>query len=232
MSDAARKPTRGAAQKATGIEVGATPRAMLLPPEVAVEAKTRSQRRLLGLVLILVIVAVAGAYAGVTYLSAAEDAKLATAQAETAALLAEQAQYAEISSAQAKVGGITASRKSAMASEIDWMTYLDSIGDTLPQDARITSIVVTSESPLTPLAVPSGPLDTARVAEIVLTASTKDVPDIVQWISALSTLKGFTDATPTNVVSSDDGYQATFTVHVDDRALAHRFDEPTDGTEG
>lgn len=216
----------GAVERVASVEVSAMPRAMLLPPEVELAARARRQRRALLAVLVLVIVVVAAAYAGATVLAGNAQLALIASQNQTAALLAEQAQYSEIQTVQGKVDGIEAEQQAVTVTEIDWKSYLTNLEKTLPGDAVVQSISVTSSSPLTPLGAPSSPLDKDRIAEIVLTATTKDVPDTVAWLGALAQLPGYADATPTSLNSTDGGYQVSFTLHVNADAVTNRFGTP------
>jgi hypothetical protein len=209
--------------RAKTFALGGLPRANLLPPEILLQARARRQRVGLLAVIVAVVVLVGGAYVGVSLLAAGAQARLTAAQDETLRLIAEQGKYIEIQTLQSKVAGIKAGQVAGTATEIDWESYLDGVQKALPGDASLQSATITSSTPITPMGAPTSPLDRARVAELVLTAQTKDVPDIVEWIDALATLPGYADSTPTNVTSADDGYQLTFTMHVNDEAISHRF---------
>jgi Tfp pilus assembly protein PilN len=212
-----------AVQRTSELEVGGPPRAMLLPPEIAQEAKAKTQRRGLIGVVLLVLVLVGGAYVGATLLTQKAQSDLLAAQNETATLLAEQTQYSEVQIAQSKADGIRADQLTVTTAEIDWKSYLQDLQDTLPPDASIESIAIVSSTPLTPVTAPASPLDQVSIAQITLTATTKDVPDIVEWINSFATLPGYAGATPTNVTSTEGGYQASFAINVNSGALANRF---------
>ncbi|MDM4761516.1 hypothetical protein QT381_00645 [Galbitalea sp. SE-J8] len=218
-------------QRVGPVLVGAPPRASLLPPEIALEAAARRQRRGIIALVVLIVLVVAGGYAGATYLAQGAQTKLADAQNQTATLLAEQAQYAQISTVQSKVADIQADQATVTALDVDWKSFLRALDGTLPDGATLQSVAVTAATPITPIVAGGSPLDSAHIAEVTLTATTGDVPDIVAWITALSTLPGFVDATPTNVATVDGGYQSTFVVHIGDGALSKRF-APTDAAAG
>jgi hypothetical protein len=204
------------------LALGAVPRADLLPPEIAREAQARSQRRgLVGAVIALVVV-VGLAYAGVSFLAANANAELGTAQARTTELATEQSKYSDIRTLTSKVGQIKVDQQLGTSTEIDWKKYLLSVEAVLPSGATLQTVAITSSTPITPLGDSTSPLESTRIAEIVFTASTKDVPDIVELIDSLSELPGYTDATP-SVTSVDPNYSLTVTMHVNSDALANRF---------
>ena len=74
--------------------IGGPPRAELLPPEFAAEARLRTQRRGMVAVAILSVVVVGLVYGYVTLRSTVTAQLLASANAETTSLLSQQAEYA------------------------------------------------------------------------------------------------------------------------------------------
>lgn len=209
-------------RKPPALQLGAVPRADLLPPEIALEAKERSQRRGLVTGVIVFAVIVASAYAGATYLTLNADAELAASQQRTTDLLTEQSKYSEIRTLTGKVDQIKMDQQRGTSTEIDWKKYLLSVEAVLPAGATLRTAAITSSTPLSPLEVSTSPLESDRIAEIIFTATTKDVPDIVQLIDSLSELPGYTDATP-SVETGTPGYALTVTMHVNSDALANRF---------
>lgn len=215
--------TIGRPRKPATLIIGGPPFADLLPPEIALEAKARSQRAGLIAVIVVLAIIVIGGYVGVSFLAQQAEDELVAAQAQTAALLAEQSKYSEVRTAQAKVSGITSDQKFATTTEIDWTAYLNLAGDALPSGASITGVDVLTSTPVLPIAAPSSPLEYARIAELKLTAVTADVPNIVEWISALETLPGYADSTPTSILKEENGYTLQFTMHINTDALSNRF---------
>lgn len=209
-------------RKSPTLALGAVPRADLLPPEIAVEVKAKEQRRGLITAVIALVVLVGAAYAGVTYLSGNANAELVAAQDRTTELLTEQAEYSEVRTLTGKVAQIKIDQQVGTSTEIDWKKYLIAVEAVLPSGANLETAAVTSSTPITPILDPTSPLETERIAEIVFTASTKNVPDIVELIDALSALPGYTDATP-SVTSAAPGYDLSVTMHVDAEALENRF---------
>ncbi|MFT4123814.1 MAG: hypothetical protein QM635_08280 [Microbacteriaceae bacterium] len=205
------------------VPVGAPPRAMLLPPEIAQQARARAQRRSMLAIVVLTIVIVAAGYLGVSVLEQQAEQRLADAQRETTALLAEQAQYAEISTLQSKVAGIQTDQQTATATEIDWKSYLEALQKTLPDGAAISSVSVTGAAPGETATTSSSPLDAPAVAQLTLTATADGVLDVVEWINAFSSLPGYAGSVPTSVSTADDGYQVSFTISIGEDALSNRF---------
>jgi len=221
MSELALVPAKGKPE--TLIVVG-IPRADLLPPEVALEAKAQAQRRSMLALIILLIVVVGAAYGAVTYLTSNAQASFEAAQARTTVLLKEQAKYSEIKTLSSKVSGIESDQKIATSTEIDWKSYLKAVEAKLPTGSTFQTVSVASSTPLTPLSATSGLLGPDGIAEIILGIKSEDVPDIVKLVDSLTDLPGYTDATPNNVTRDEDGYYLlSVTIHVSNDALSNRF---------
>ena len=76
--------------------IGGPPRAELLPPEFAAEARLRAQRRGMVGIAILAVVVVGLAYGYVTLRSTVSAQLLASANAETTSLISQQQDYAQV----------------------------------------------------------------------------------------------------------------------------------------
>jgi hypothetical protein len=218
-----------ATKRAAPIEFGAAPYAILLPPEVLAAAAAKSQRRNLLGVLVFVLVAVVGAYIGVSFLEISARTALALSQVQTTALLQEQTKYAPVQVAQAKSAGIQADQKALTVHEIAWRDYLVRVQGTLPRGATITSVGITADNPVTPATASVSPLASSSIAVVVITVNTPHVEDAASWIGRLSKLDGYAGATPTNLAqSTDGGYDVTLAMAVDDSVVDHRFDDAGD----
>ena len=212
-----------AAPKDALLVVGGIPRADLLPPEIKAGEKARAQRRGLLALLVLVIIVVGGAYAGVTVLAQMAQSELDTANLRTSQILAEQAKYSEVSAAQKAIVAVDAARLIAMATEIDWGTELTAVTGTLPEGSTLTSLTVSSTTPVATVATPSSPLEGGRVAELQLTVETKDLPDTAKWVRDLSELEGFVDATPTSISTTEGVVTTVVTLHLNSAIYWNRF---------
>lgn len=205
--------------------VGGEARVALLPPEVALRAKTNSTRRaLVGVVVVAALLSGAG-FALASVATTASATKLAAAQDRTAELLRQQGDFIEVQIVQQAVDVATAARRVGSATEISWVPYLESIRATLPDGFEMTGVAVESSTPLLPLAAATAPLQGPRVATLVISASGPGLPDLEGWIRSLSGVTGFVDATPGTTVwdDTDSEYDTTVTLHIDSRAYAQRF---------
>jgi hypothetical protein len=210
--------------------LGGEPRINLLPPEVAQQAIDRTLRRKLILatagVLVLVMIGVGGAF-----LHAATSAlRLVAAQAETTDLLSEQSKYVAVRQVEAQVDTALAARAVAGWTEVDWQTYLQGVSEVLPADVGIDAVVVDSTSPLSVYPQPSAPLQDARVATLTVTMTSPGLPTVPQWLEALHTLPGVTDAVAGSItVLEAGGYTVVVTMHIDSDAFSGRFTDTTGG---
>jgi type II secretory pathway pseudopilin PulG len=209
--------------------VGGVPRADLLPPEIKASERARAQRRGLVVIVVIIVLVVAAGYAGASFVAQKSADALTAANLETTAILQQQAQYAEVQKANSAILTTKAARAQAFATEIDWKTEIAAIVATLPSGSQLSALGVTSSTPTTPLDAPSSPLEGARVAEVQLTVTSSGIPDSAKWIRDLSSLKGFVDATPTSIATSNDaGATATeittvVTLHLNSDVYWNRF---------
>ncbi len=214
-----------AAPKTAGLVVGGIPRIDLLPPEVRARLRSRTVRRGLGVLVVAVVVAT-GAGTALAMLNAAASASaLAAEQARTQDLLAQQLEYVEVTQLANAKAGIEQALLVGSSTEILWPAYMEAIGSTLPPGTAITSINVTSSSPITLVPQPALPLQVPRVATVVLAVSAPDLATVSAWISRLPDLPGFADATLASITPGEGGVIANVTLNVTDAAFANRFIE-------
>ena len=215
--------SKSASSKDVGLVIGGMPKADLLPPEIKAGERARAQRRGLLAIFVLAVVVVGAGYLGANILAESSRAALALANSQTGAILAEQAQFAEVSEAQQGVDAVEAARMSAMSTEIDWGAQLDAVNATVPDGATLTALTVVSTSPVTPIDLPTSPLEGGRVAELTLTIETAELPDTAKWVEDLSLLSGFVDATPTSIISDQGVITVVVTLHLNSEIYWNRF---------
>lgn len=204
--------------------VGGEARVELLPPEIAHRAKSASTRRALAGVVVLAVLAVGGGYAVALGGALASTAQLAASQQETQSLLAEQAEFAEVNTVESQLDTAVAAEQLGASTEIDWRAYVDSVRSRLPADVTITGFTIQSSTPLQPIAAPVVPLQGPRIAEIVFTATSPDLPKVSEWVARFGELDGFVDATPGSISLDETlGYAATVTLHINQDAYLNRF---------
>ena len=211
-------------RKDARLVLGGVPRADLLPPEVGLAAKARSLRRGLSMLVVAAMVVVGVGYGLATLRASQTQQQLDAENARTASLLAEQAKYVEVRSVNNRLKVTTAARQVGASTEINWQAYLQSIQASLPAGTSITTFKATSGSPLVAFAPPTVPLQGERIAELAFSATSPSLPDVQAWLDALTTLKGFVDASPGTVTLASGGvYQVTITMHINEGALANRY---------
>jgi hypothetical protein len=213
------------------IVVGGSPRADLLPPEVKWETKAKGQRRGLAAAFVAVVVLVGAGYALVAVVAQTSVDSLASENEKTANLLAEQGEYIEVRNVTNQVRTAEAAQVLGASTEIDWSEYLQLIEKTLPSGAEFNAVAMTSATPVLPIEAPTSPLESTRIAEVVITARIAKFADSQKWLNDMVELPGYVDAALTSVESeSGKGYLVNVNLHVDDRALLNRF-APVEVTE-
>jgi Tfp pilus assembly protein PilN len=205
------------------LAIGGDPRVHLLPLEVTERKKIRQlKRRLLGVGAFVVVIVAAG-YGLATFALTSAQGQLSATQATTTQLLSERAKYGEVTKVNADEAAIQQSQKTATAQQILWAPYLASIEATLPPNATITAVGAVIDTPFggagSTNASATLPLQGPRIATIGLTVSMPQA-DVPTWLTTLPTLKGFVDATPDSVTSTDAGnYTVVVTLHVNSKAV-------------
>jgi hypothetical protein len=153
------------------------------------------------------------------------QAGLLTAESRTQSLLKQQKQYLEVRQVQDDVSARTAAQQVGTSTEIDWKTYLTGVQGTLPATVTLTKVTIDSASPLTTYIQATVPLQGSRVASLVFTVETQNLPQIPVWLNALPSLPGFVDAVPGSVARDDTTgvYTVSITMHIDGAAFSKRF---------
>ena len=210
--------------KVTELVLGGEPRVDLLPPEVELLKKARAQRRILGLLVVLAIVAVAAAFGLATLRATAAQLGLASAQERTLALIDEQAQYAEAARVTRVLSTIEQTRAESTQWEIVWADVLDAVS-AVTSPSGFASWNATSRVPWEPELTPSGPLREPRVGTLVFTV-VSDLPiDARALMAALGRIEGVVDASldVRELVPDTGKFQTTITLNLGADALADRF---------
>jgi len=213
------------AKKESALDIGGEPRVDLLPPEVRASQRARSTRRMLAYGVVAVAVVMALAIAGFSVLAMQAQSDLAAAQAETQSLLLQQQKYIEVRTVQGDVALVKAGQQVGASTEIQWKDYLDKVQGTLPSGVTIQSVTIDSSTPLAVYQQATVPLQGPRVATVTFEASSPVLPQLPVWMTALSTLPGFADATPdsVNFDKTTSAYTAKITMHVNSEAFDGRF---------
>ena len=208
--------------------VGGLPRVDLLPPEVRAERRggVAVRRAWMGVVG---AAAVAGIAVGAATLHSIEaQDELLASQADTQQLLLEQGKYTEVRDTQSEITLLTAAQAVAGATEIALPSYLAQIQATLPAGVTVSTISIDQATPTSDYAQSDTPLQGARIGTVTFSARSAELPSVPDWLDGLATLPGYTDATPGSVSLENGVYEATVTMHIDQRAFSNRF-APTEG---
>jgi hypothetical protein len=233
--DEPKEPKQGRAPKvgpirggAANINVGGAPRVDLMPPEIRTKRSQLRVRRSLRLALFGVAIVVIVGCGATWLLATVAQTTLSSAQAQQQQLIAQQATYSDVTSTQKSIALTQAAQKVGDSSEIDWQAYLDKLQATLPAGTTISTVAVTSATPMGTFgqASASTPLQGARVATIIFTVASPSLPSVPQLLDGLKTLPGFVDATPGSLSRIDTGgYTVNLELHIGTQAFANRFDQ-------
>ena len=212
--------TRGAER----LIVGGSPRADLLPPEFAAEAKLRAQRRGLVGLAVLTVVVVALAYGFLTVQSGYIGQSVVAANETTASLLEQQKEYSEVGVINGQIATIEVAKVVGTSTRIDWTAYLALVQASLPAGTVIDAVDASTAYPGNGVTVSDLPLSFPSVATLAFTASTNVLPNVSSWIENLALLPGFSGATAGSITLCDCGsYTVTMVLYIDDEALANRY---------
>lgn len=207
--------------------IGGPPRAELLPPEFAAEARLRTQRRGMVAVAILSVVVVGLVYGYVTLRSTVTAQLLASANAETTSLLSQQAEYALVGIVNGQIQTIEVAKLVGTSTEIEWKSYLALVQASLPAGTIIDTVSAETAYPGTGATTSTSPLGFTSIAEIAFSASTSTLPDVSSWIENLSKLPGYAGNSAGSITGEDDGtYRVTMILYINEDALSDRlFDD-------
>ncbi|MBG6107949.1 hypothetical protein [Frigoribacterium sp. CG_9.8] len=210
---------------AAALVIGGIPRADLLPPELRLQRKWRAlQKRLWLSVAALCFVMILGTAAAARQASEAQM-NLVAEQGRTTALIAEQQKYAAVRSVQQEMRLVEAAQHIGTSTEIDWQNYLMRVQGTLPANVILTSVSIDAGSPLQSYRQPTVPLQGARVATLSFVATSATLPEVPAWLDSLTSLPGYTDASPGSVTRDDatGAYTVDITMHINEAAFSNRF---------
>jgi len=217
------------ARRADATPVTTWPQVNLLPSEVTAGRRLQSIKKLLVLALAIVVLLAASGYAGSLWLARAAAAQLDEAQAENVTLQAEKATYAEVPQTLSAISQAESARQQAMAPEILWPSFLESLRAVTPTGVSYDVLTVNVGTLAQPWTGSGDPLASATsIGQVAFTARSTTIPDTAAWIDAINTVKGmdnpwFSSAT----LTERDGnvfYEVSATVDLLPSALAGRFE--------
>ncbi len=224
--------------KSGGVFVAGQPQVNLLPPEVAAARGLKAVKRVLGVLVLLVVAACAGAYVLATLDKSAAMDDLTAAQDETTRLQADIQSYAEVPLVRGQLEDAKLAREMAMSTEVLWQQYYGAITAVLPPTVSINTLVMTQSTPMALPPAPKSPLEEPSIGQIVFTARSATVPDTAAWVDALNSIPGLGDAWVSTTSVNEDAeneivfYDVSASVQVRESAFAHRFVEAPDEASG
>jgi Tfp pilus assembly protein PilN len=205
--------------------VGGQPRANLLPPEIVLKRKQLKTRRGLRFGVVVVAIVTGVACVSTFGVSSVAQVALSSTQQQQQALVLEQAKYAEVSNVQLTIETIKAGEQVGASTEINWRDFINTLQKALPSGVVLELFKVDAATPMATVVQSDAPLLTgARVGTITLTAYSKTLPSIPDWLRSLEKVPGYVDAIPGSVKQEGAGYTAEVTMHFNELAFSNRFD--------
>lgn len=211
-------------RKNSELLIGGESRVDFLPAEVRFKRRGKVIRRRLGFAIFLIILLMIGCTALVRAQALQAHRNLAIEEVNTKYLIAEQQKYSEVAKAQNEIATIQAAQQVGTSTEINWQEYLTSVQATLPSNVTIETINIDSATPFAPYTQATAPLQGSRIATLSFTALSPTLPKVPAWLVALTSLPGYSDASPGSVTRTEAGaYSVNITMHINQEAFTNRF---------
>lgn len=204
--------------------IGGESQVDFLPQEVRVKRRGKAVRRRLGFAIFFSILLMIAGTGLVRAQALQAHRNLAIEEANARFLLSEQQKYGEVARAQNEIATIQAAQQVGTSTEINWREYLTSVQATLPSNVTIETINIDSATPFTPYTQATAPLQGSRIATLSFTALSPTLPKVPTWLIALTSLPGYSDASPGSVTRTESGaYSVSITMHINQAAFTNRF---------
>ena len=211
-------------KQAKELIIGGESQLDFLPKEIRKRRRGKVLRRRLGFSIFVIVLLLVGCAALVRAQAIQAQKNLAIEEANTQFLIKEQAKYSEVAKAQQTIATIQAAQEVGTSTEINWKEYLTSVQGTLPSNVKIQTINIDSATPFAPYTQATAPLQGSRIATLSFTALSPTLPKVPTWLIALTTLPGYSDASPGSVTRTETGtYSVNITMHINEAAFTNRF---------
>jgi hypothetical protein len=213
-------------KKVSAIPFGAEPRANLMPPEVRAAERARASLKIVAFAAVIAVVVMGGAFAATAIRASQAQSGLIAAQQATLAISTQKAKYTEATTLSDLVATVTLARVYGVSSEVLWSTYYNAITAVLPAGVSLTSVVMAGEKPWadpTSGTAAVDPLAKPGVASIAFVVSSASVLDQTALTRSMSTLKGFTGSSISQLTLNKGVYSASVSVGLSSAALSGRF---------
>lgn len=198
----------------------------LMPPEIHERRRFARAKGWMGTALVLTVAAIGGGYTVSAADAARAQDELAVEQARTVTLQAEAAQYAEIPLLLARIDRAETALETAMATDVQWYSYLSQIGQTTPSGVWFTTLNAATLAPGALAADPLAPQD--AVAEVSTTGRALTYTDVATWMDAFDGVSDLdhvlvTDATYDDDSGADPWVEFTTSTKVAPSAYSDRY---------
>lgn len=216
------------AAKVKGPVLSGDPTVQLLPPAVRDRVTNAEFRRLMVLLVVLAVVAVAGGVAYGLFRSIQAQDALAAANAETARILAEQETYRADAAVADVVESTHQAQQLVTATEVDWQLLYGELEDRLGSRAEINSFILTTPAPWTAAPTSPGQLRAVPVVRAALVIWSPDVISVAELTDRLATVPGFIEVYFDASVwqNGEESYQTTVEVALDASWYIGRYAPP------
>ncbi len=201
----------------------------LTPPELVTARSLRLVRRFiaLGLLVVVVLCALAYLYALKQSSSASDEANAASEQ--TTQLQIETNKYGGVSKIESDVSAIRAQVASVMGTDVDFSALLDKVRSAAPASISIQNLTVTVS--------PAGVTDTSsldvsgvpHIGSITVNGVAKRLTDLPAYVDHLSAVPGIVNVLPTTDEVSSNKVQFAVTFDLNDTLYSHRYDATNGG---
>lgn len=214
---------RDGGNRRSAAPVALPPRVSLMPPELGERNRQLGVQRGLRLLMFAVAVLVIAATGGAWYYSFTAGLARDAEENRTEELTAQKQTYQDVQATMDDVALGAAAVHVGGSTEIDLLGYLMLVQQSLPQDVRLDTFSIESQSIMTLYPQSEIPLEGPRIGTLKFTAISPGLPQIPVWLDSLSDLPGFVDAVPGSVVLLDEGgYTVDITLHLNAGAYTGR----------
>jgi hypothetical protein len=210
-------------KNSSGSDFGGIPRVRLLPPDVSEKRAQQGRTRVLVAVVVIVAVLVAGVYGLTVVQAGSAQASLATAQSQSAALLAQQSTYAPAKTASDAIAQIDEALKVTTSSEVLWSDLYAVVQKHIPAGDNLINASMTGRAPFEPTLPLQSPIDSPKVAIIVVKLNVTSPDDAAAFIQSLQQEDIVSGVTLVTFSGASGQNEADFRVDFNVRALSHRF---------
>jgi hypothetical protein len=205
----------------------------LTPPELINARRLHTLRRFIvvGLGIVVVLCAVAYAYALIQHSRATDD--LDSASAQTTQLQVETNKYSGITRIENTVSGVKTQIAAVMVDDVDTAGLIQQLRKALPGTMSIQNMSITitgASAGSSNLASSSLDLSgNALIGSVNITGSSQQLSDVASYVDNLGHIRGVTNIVPTSNQVANKVAQYTITLSLTDVLYSHHFDAAAKG---